>query len=130
MPSPMIPGLNDHELEKILEAAAARGARCAGYVLLRLPLELKELFSEWLDHHVPDRAERVLSLVRQTHDGKLYDPRFGVRGKGTGPYAELLARRFETACRRLGLSSERIPLDTTKFSPPAKKGRAAQLDLF
>lgn len=127
MPSPMIPGLNDHELEQILEAAHARGARFAGYVLLRLPHEIKDLFSEWLRHHRPDRAERVLSLVRQTRDGKLYDARYGVRGRGTGPYAELLARRFEAACTRLGMGSERLELDTTRFRRP---GRSPQLSLF
>jgi DNA repair photolyase len=126
--SPMIPGLNDHELESILEAAQQRGARYAGYTILRLPLEIKELFTEWLEQHVPDRAARVLALVRQTRDGKLYDARFGVRGRGTGPYADLLARRFELARKRLGLDLERLTLDTTKFCPPAK--RTPQLSLF
>lgn len=135
MPSPMIPGLNDHELEQLLEAGHARGARFAGYVLLRLPLEIKDLFREWLEHHVPDRAARVLALVRQTHEGKLYDARFGVRGRGTGPYADLLARRFEAACQRLGLGRERVELDTTAFQKPGRGGRggkdgASQLALF
>ncbi|MEZ4364350.1 MAG: PA0069 family radical SAM protein [Kofleriaceae bacterium] len=126
--SPMIPGLNDHELEEILAAAQRHGARQAGYVLLRLPLEIKELFAEWLEQHAPDRAARVLALVRQTYDGKLYDARFGVRGKGSGPYAALIARRFEVACQRLGLARERIELDTTRFRRPSAP--RAQLALF
>lgn len=126
--SPMIPGLNDHELESILEAARDKGATQAGYVLLRLPLEIKELFTEWLNEHVPDRAERVLSLIRQTREGKLYDARFGVRGRGLGPYADLLEKRFELAVQRLGLGRERMPLDTSKFRKPAPP--TTQLALF
>jgi DNA repair photolyase len=126
--SPMIPGLNDHELEGILEAARQHGAQQAGYNLLRLPLELKELFAEWLEQHVPDRAERVLALVRQSYGGKLYDATVGVRGRGVGPYAALLARRFELACGRLGLGRQRIELDTSRFRRPGKA--SAQLALF
>jgi DNA repair photolyase len=126
--SPMIPGLNDHELEAILAAAEQRGARFAGYTLLRLPLEIKDLFREWLEVHAPDRAARVLALVRQTRDGQLYDARFGVRGRGTGPYAELLARRFALACQRLGLGHERMELDTRNFRRPGKE--TSQLPLF
>src|SRR5438876_4182812 len=105
--APMIPALNDMELERLLEAAAAAGATTAGYVLLRLPLEIKELFEEWLRTHVPDRADRVLRLVRDTRDGKLYDPTFGRRMTGQGPYAELLGKRFRLACHRLGLNRQR-----------------------
>jgi len=126
--SPMIPGLNDSELEKILEAAAEAGARSAGYVVLRLPHELKQLFTKWLETHYPLKAKHVLSLVRQTHGGQLYDGEFGKRMKGTGPYAELLRRRFETACRRLGLSRSPVPLDTSRFRTPPRAGD--QLDLF
>lgn len=126
--SPMIPGLNDHELEAILEAAYARGARQAGYTLVRLPLEIKELFAEWLEQHVQDRAQRVMALIRQTRDGKLYDPRFGVRGRGTGVYADLLEKRFELACQRLGFGGERMPLDTTRFQRPGAATK--QLKLF
>ena len=126
--SPMIPGLNDSELERILEAAAAAGARSAGYVVLRLPHELKQLFTEWLETHYPLKAKHVLSLVRETHGGKLYDSDFGTRMKGTGPYAELLRRRFETACRRFGLSRGPAPLDTTRFRVPPRAGD--QLGLF
>jgi DNA repair photolyase len=120
--SPMIPGLNDSELERILEAAAEAGARTAGYILLRLPHEVKEIFSEWLATHYPLRAEHVLSLVRQTRDGRLYDSEFGSRMKGSGPYAELLQRRFETACRRLGLRKRDLKLDVTQFRLPPRPG--------
>ncbi len=120
--SPMIPGLNDPELERILEAAAGAGARSAGYVLLRLPHELGPIFSEWLEVHYPLRAAHVLSLVRQTRGGKLYDSEFGERMKGTGPYAEVLRRRFEAACRRLGLSRTPPALDTTQFRVPPRPG--------
>lgn len=126
--SPMIPGLNDHELESILEEGWQRGARQAGYTLVRLPLEIKELFTEWLERHAPDRAARVLSLIRQTREGALYDARFGVRGRGTGPYADLLERRFELACQRLGFGRERLGLDTTRFRRPGRP--TSQLKLF
>ncbi len=120
--SPMIPGLNDKELESILEAAAAAGARTAGYILLRLPHEVKEIFSEWLATHYPLKAGHVLSLVRQTHGGRLYDIEFGTRMKGNGPYAELLRRRFETASRRLGLLKRDLDLDVTQFRVPPRAG--------
>jgi len=120
--SPMIPGLNDAELERILEAAASAGARSAGYVILRLPHELQSIFGEWLEAHYPLRAAHVLNLVRETRGGKLYDSQFGERMKGTGPYADLLRRRFETACRRLGLSRTRLDLDTAQFRVPPRAG--------
>ncbi len=120
--SPMIPGLNDKEMESILEAAAAAGARTAGYILLRLPHEVKEIFSEWLTTHYPLKAGHILSLVRQTHDGKLYDSEFGTRMKGNGPYADLLKRRFETASRRLGLLKRDLDLDVTQFRVPPRAG--------
>jgi len=101
--APMIPGINDAELERILEASAAAGATMAGYVLLRLPLELRQLFEEWLHQHYPDRAARVLALIRQTRGGKLYDADFERRQRGEGAYAEMLAQRFENAVRRFGL---------------------------
>ncbi len=126
--SPMIPGLNDSEVEPILEACAGAGARSAGYILIRLPLEVKELFTEWLETEYPDRAARVLSLIRQTRGGRLYDPRFGARMRGAGPYAELLERRFEVACGRLGLSARHSPLDTTLFRVPGEDG--GQKSLF
>jgi DNA repair photolyase len=130
MAAPMIPALNDHELEAILEAAAAAGARWAGYVLLRLPYEIKDLFREWLATHYPDRAAHVMSLVRDMRGGHDYDSRFGVRMRGTGPYAQLLSNRFRLACRRLNLNSEpRKPLNSDMFRPPGPKGSQLQLGL-
>ncbi len=133
MAAPMIPALNDAELERILEAAAQAGARSAGYVLLRLPREIKDLFREWLETHEPLKAEHVMSLVRETRGGRLYDSTYGIRMRGTGPYAELLGRRFRRACKRLGLnlgegSTFGEPLDTTRFRPPVRQG--TQLSLF
>jgi DNA repair photolyase len=126
--APMIPNINDHELERILEACVDAGATNAGYVLLRLPHELKELFTDWLHTNFPLRAEHVLSTVRSTRDGKLYDSRWGVRGRGTGPYAQLLEQRFDLACKRLGLNRKRHVLATDKFRAPPKAGD--QLRLF
>jgi len=126
--SPMIPGLNDHELERILEAATAAGATAAGYILLRLPLELKDLFTEWLETNYPLKRDRVLGLIRETRGGALYDPAFGTRMRGTGPYAELLHRRFETARRRHGLAPRGPQLDTSRFRVPPLPGE--QLSLF
>jgi DNA repair photolyase len=120
MTAPMIPALNDHELESILEEAYKRGARRAGYVMLRLPLEIKDLFREWLEAHVPDRAARVMSLVRQMRGGKDYDAEWGQRMTGEGPVAQLLGQRFERACRQLGLNLERFNVDTKKFKVPAE----------
>ena len=130
MAAPMIPALNDQELEAILEAAAAAGARWAGYVLVRLPYEIKDLFREWLAEHYPDRAAHVMSLIRDMRGGRDNDPRFGTRMRGTGPYAQLLSNRFRLACRRLNLNSEpRGPLDTMLFRPPGRAGAQLQLGL-
>jgi len=128
--SPMIPGLTDGDLERILEQAAAAGASRAGTLLIRLPLEIAEIFDAWLRTHYPDRAERVLSLIRQCRGGRLNDPAFGSRMTGTGPVAELLAQRFRLAARRLGLAREdgAWDLDCTRFRPPRPPG--TQLDLF
>ncbi len=126
--APMIPALNDDELERILEAAAEAGAATAGYVLLRLPLEIKELFEEWLEAHFPDRKDHVLSLVRQTRGGRLYDPTWGKRQKGEGAYAQLLARRFQLACKRLGLNRNDWQLDNSQFRAP--RPVSPQLSLF
>jgi DNA repair photolyase len=121
--APMIPALNDMELERILDAARQHGARTAGYVILRLPLELKALFREWLEQHFPDRAAHVLSVVTQAHGGKTYDSTWGKRQTGTGPFAELLRIRFELACRKLGLERRAMkPLDTTLFKRPPRAG--------
>jgi DNA repair photolyase len=135
MAAPMIPALNDMELERILEAAVAAGAKAAGYVLLRLPLEIKDLFGDWLAAHFPDRAARILKLVRETRGGTLYQAEFGTRMRGDGPYAELIARRFEAACRKLGLNAERRSaetdrrwrLDKARFRPPVRKGQQLKL---
>ncbi len=116
--APMIPGLNDMELESILNAARNQGAQHAGYVLLRLPHELREIFTAWLDEHVPDRARRVLALVRETRAGELNDSRFGQRFTGAGPYAELLAQRFGRIKRQLGFAG-RDKLDAAQFCAPA-----------
>ena len=127
MAAPMIPALNDHELEAILAAAAEAGAASASYILLRLPLEIKDLFAEWLHTHVPDRAERVLSLIRQTRDGALYRLEFGTRMRGSGAVADLLAARFRTASRRLGLDRGRSGLDTAQFAVPPAEGDQLRL---
>ncbi len=125
--APMIPGLNDLELESILQAARARGAQHAGYVLLRLPHELRDIFADWLRHHVPDRARRVLALVRETRAGELNDSRFGHRFTGEGVYADLLAQRFTRMKQKLGFLV-RDRLDCTQFAVPAPGG--AQLSLL
>ena len=130
MAAPMIPGLNDHELEAILAAARDHGAQSAGYVLLRLPLEIKDLFSEWLETHVPLRARHVLDLIRDTREGKLNSSEWGERMRGQGPYADLIAQRFRLAVKRLGLDQRRDiwGLDTTQFRRPPQQGD--QLNLF
>ena len=126
--APVIPGLNDHELEAVLKAAADHGAQRAMYVALRLPLEIKDLFREWLADARPDRAARVMSLVRQTRGGRDYDPEWKQRMKGSGPVADLIAARFKAALKRYGLDRERMDLDTTQFKVPADA--RAQLELF
>ena len=118
MSAPMIPGLNDHEMEAILEAATKAGATRAGYTVLRLPLEIKDLFEEWLRANRPDRAEKVLSLVRQMRGGELYKAKFGERMKGEGPIAQLLSQRFTAAVKRLDLNRIRYRLDTLRFAVP------------
>jgi DNA repair photolyase len=130
MAAPMIPALNDHELEAILEAATAAGARWAGYVLLRLPYEIKDLFREWLAEHYPDRAAHIMALIRDMRGGRDYDSRFGVRMRGIGPYAQLLNNRFRLACRRLQLNTQpRNPLNTRVFRPPTPTGVQLRLGL-
>jgi DNA repair photolyase len=128
MVAPVIPVLTDPEMETILETAANAGAQSAGFVMLRLPLEIKDLFQEWLAVHAPMKAKHVMSLVRDTRGGKDYDSRWFTRQRGEGPYAELIDRRFRLACEKLGLNTERAKLDTTKFRPPPKPGD--QLALF
>lgn len=126
--APVIPGLNDHEMEAVLEAAKKAGATGAMYVTLRLPLEIKDLFREWLAEARPDRAKRVMSLVRQTRGGRDYDPDWGRRMKGTGPVAELIATRFRTAVKRYHLNGPRRTLDVSQFRVPPEA--RSQLDLF
>lgn len=126
--APAIPGLNDHEMEGVLEAARDAGARSAGYVMLRLPLEVKDLFHEWLTAAVPERAGRVMSLVRAMRGGLDYDPKWGERMTGSGPIAEALSDRFRLACKRLGLNAPQAPLDTARFKAPPRVGD--QLSLF
>ena len=126
--APIVPGLTDHEIELILEAARAAGADRAGYVVLRLPREVRELFLEWLSVHAPNKAKRVVSLLQGMRAGRLNDPNFGTRMTGSGAYAELIAARFAAAARRLGLERRGPTLDTGRFRPPARD--PAQLSLF
>ncbi|MEX0751691.1 MAG: PA0069 family radical SAM protein [Xanthobacteraceae bacterium] len=126
--APVIPAINDAEMERVLDAAAAAGVQGAGYVLLRLPLEVRDLFREWLTANYPDRVEHVFKLIRDMRGGKDYDSTWGKRQKGSGPYAWMLGRRFEIACEKLGLNKNRNSLTTEHFEPPIK--RAQQLSLF
>ncbi|MBN9532092.1 MAG: PA0069 family radical SAM protein [Alphaproteobacteria bacterium] len=126
--APIIPALNDEEMESVLSAARDSGAQSAGYVLLRLPLEIKDLFREWLEANVPDRAKHVMSLIRQMRGGKDYDSEWHARMRGTGPYAAFIARRFHLAAKRFGLNKPGKPLILSTFKPPPRIGD--QLGLF
>ena len=128
MVAPVIPALNDSEIERILEAAHSAGVREAGYVLLRLPLEVRDLFREWLRENYPDREKHVFKLVRDMRGGKDYDSKWFERQRGRGPYAYLIGRRFELACEKLGLNASRTQLTTEHFRRP--KADAGQLSLF
>jgi len=129
MMAPVIPALTDHEIETLLQAAVAAGARRAAFLMLRLPFEVAPLFEAWLREHHPDRADRVLNHVRDMRGGRLNDPRFGHRMRGQGPYAEMISSRFALACRRLGLNATAAPaLDTTRFI--RMPGAPQQADLF
>lgn len=121
--APVIPAINDNEIELILKSAAAAGAVQARYIFLRLPLELKAVFAEWLQTHFPDRARHVMSLIRQSSGGRDYDSRFGIRQSGRGPYAEMLATRFNTASRRLDLNTDAYQhvLDCNQFLRPGQQ---------
>ena len=127
MVAPVIPGLTDMEMERILERATAAGVTEAGYVLLRLPLEIGDLFTEWLRSNCPDRANRVLSLMRQSRGGKLYDAKWGERMVGEGPYAWMIGRRFEIAAERLGFNKQSVELRTDLFTPPVLPGQQLRL---
>jgi DNA repair photolyase len=126
--APVIPAINDAEIERILEAIAETGVRHAGYVLLRLPLELKDLFREWLIENFPDRYRHVINLIRETRGGKDYDSRWGKRMTGSGPIAWMIGRRFEVACERLGFNLTSVKTTTEHFRPP--RPSTEQLDLF
>jgi DNA repair photolyase len=128
MVAPIIPGINDAEIETILTRAHALGAREAGYVMLRLPLEVRDLFKEWLLAHFPDKLRHVMSLVQSMREGKDYDAAWGKRMTGTGPYAWMIGRRFEIATAKLGFAKVRSKLRSDLFTPPVPKG--GQLDLF
>lgn len=131
MAAPMIPALNDHELEAILIRARQAGAVHAGYILLRLPLELKDLFSEWLATHYPDRKQRVLSRLRQMRGGELYESRFGSRMRGRGHDAKLLEERFHLTCQKQGYTEDRALLDASRFrKPDLQEVRDGQMNLF
>jgi DNA repair photolyase len=130
MVAPIIPAINDPEIERILDAAAAAGVTGAGYVLLRLPLEVRDLFKEWLMANFPDKYSHVMSLVRQTRGGKDYDSEWGKRMSGGGPYAWMIGRRFSKACERLGLNARRTSLSIDQFKPPRPASESAQLSLF
>ncbi|MGQ0651963.1 MAG: PA0069 family radical SAM protein, partial [Betaproteobacteria bacterium] len=130
MVAALIPALNDKTMEHVLEAAAAAGATDAAYVVMRLPNELRPLFKEWLAAHYPERAEHVMSIVRQMRGGRENDPSFGTRMSGTGMFAELIEKRFDLACRRYGLNGHGAPrrraeLDCSRFKRPSQGGQMA-----
>ena len=126
--APVIPAINDDEIEQVLQVTAEAGATHAAYIFLRLPHEVRDLFGEWLDTHFPERAQRVMSLIRQASGGRDYDNRFGFRQTGRGPYAEMLGKRFRAACKRLKMDRNRYQhsLDCSLFVPPGQQ----QLGLF
>lgn len=130
MASPLIPGLNDPELETILEQAAQAGATSAAAILLRLPYELSSLFTDWLQQFMPERATHILSLIRQTRAGALNNAEFHNRFQGSGPYASLLMQRFQKTVKRLGLSTAEIPLNLTQFRVPGRISAGSQMSLF
>lgn len=127
MTAPIIPGLNDCEIEAILKSAHESGARSAAYVLLRLPHEVKDLFRDWLKQHFPEKHDRVLHLIQDTRGGRDYDARFGLRHRGQGNHAELIGTRFRNAVRRYGLNQERYALDSAQFLHRPEQGRQLSL---
>ena len=128
MTAPIVPAINDSEIERLLDAGAANGAVEAGFVMLKMPFEIKDLFREWLREHFPDKEKHVISLIRDIHGGKDYDSTWGLRQTGTGPYAWSIGRRFELACNKLGLNRRSYRLTTALFKKPVMKGD--QMDLF
>ena len=127
MIGPIIPGLNDSEIENILKSARNAGVQEAGYTMLRLPHEVKDIFKDWLAEAQPDRAAKVMSLVRSVRDGKESNAAFGERMVGSGPYAWQVGRRFQLACQRLGLNASRLKLRTDLFTRPAQVGEQLSL---
>lgn len=127
MTSPLIPALTDHELERMLGAARDAGADAASWIMLRLPREVSALWQDWLAEHRPDRAGRIMARLREMHGGRDYDARWGHRMRGEGHYADMIARRFRTAARRLGLDRPVPALRTDLFAPPARPGDQLQL---
>jgi len=127
--APIIPAINDREIETVVAQAAAAGVRHATYIFLRLPHEVRDIFVEWLETHMPDRAAHVMSLVRQAGGGQDYDNRFGIRQRGRGPYADMISKRFKAACRKHGLSAGRYQdrLDCSQFRRPGQKQMALEL---
>ncbi len=121
--APVIPFLTDAELENVLQAAHEHGARTAAYTLLRLPYEVKDLFKDWLSTHYPLKAEHVMSRLREMRGGRENDPEFGTRFSGNGLFAQLLAKRFQLACDRIGFNREESILDTTRFIKPNRSGQ-------
>jgi DNA repair photolyase len=130
MVGPVIPGLTEHELPAILQAATEAGARHAGYILLRLPLAVAGLFEEWLDRHRPDAKEKILGRIRSTRGGRLNDPRFGTRMRGEGPIADMIRQVFHVNRVALGLNHEPWPVSAASFRRPSTAGQQLQLRLF
>ncbi|MEC7961742.1 MAG: radical SAM protein, partial [Pseudomonadota bacterium] len=129
MASPMVPGLSDPELEAILTAGQAAGARSASWIMLRLPREVSPLFQDWLAEHYPDRAGRVMARLREMHVGQAYSAEWGKRMRGEGHYAQILSHRFKLAARRLGLDQPQPALRCDLFAPPPRPGDQMALDL-
>ena len=125
--APIVPAVNDSEIEAILSAAKTAGAQEAGYVMLRLPHEVKDVFRDWLQTTMPERAAKVMSLVKASSGGKDYDARFGARQTGTGPYAWTIGRRFELSCQRLDLNRRKLKLDVSQFTRPPQPGEQLSL---
>jgi DNA repair photolyase len=127
MMGPIIPAVNDMEIESILKMGAQAGVKEAGYTMLRLPLEVKDLFKEWLETHMPDRAQKVMAQVRSIRGGREYDSNFGTRMTGTGPYAWITGRRFQLACEKLGINEARVTLSTDLFTKPERQAKQLTL---
>jgi DNA repair photolyase len=127
--APIIPAINDREIETVVAEAARAGVRHATYIFLRLPHEVRDIFVEWLETHMPDRADHVMSLVRQASGGQDYDNRFGIRQRGRGPYADIISKRFKAACRKHGLQAGRYQnrLDCSQFRRPGQRQMALKL---